>query len=263
MSRLRKIFLSAEKVFIKLKWGYFANPKASKIRHSAELLVIKKEIYADIAKICIQSYLYWNREAVVSVHCDDQTFSNLNKWNSTNRFKSRIDILNTYRNDPRNWQDIKLEVLLSLNGSHTFFMDADLRWNGPFLIQTSTPTFLVKEFKLNNRAPYKQIIENNLLSKYLEASMWNTSFFTFSGFKISENQMREIQEVHLKLLQIIQGNDIGSDDKSSLIRLAEQLAISIAAQSWGVDLGSLKDVDGFKDGSFLESSYFGATGATF
>jgi hypothetical protein len=263
MSRLRRILLATEKVLINLKWGYFTNPKASKIRHSAELLVVKKEIYADIAKICIQSFLYWNREAVVSVHCDDHTFSNLKKWNSSNRFKSRIQILNTYRGDIRNWQDIKLEVLLSLSGSHTFFMDADLRWNAPLLIQTSAPTFLVKEFKLKNRAPYKQIIENNSLNKYLEASMWNTSFFTFSGFKISEEQMREIQEIHLKLLQIIQGDDIGRDDKSSLVRLAEQLAISIAAQSWEVRLDSLKEVDGFKDGSFLESSYFGATGATF
>ena len=248
---------------MKIKWNFLPNSKAGKIQHTAELLVIKNEVYADIAKICIQSFLYWNRVSAVTVHCDKTTFSNLNRWKNSKRFKSRVEILNTYDGDPRNWQEIKLERLLSLNGKYAFFMDADLRWNGPLLIKNSKPTFFINEFKLKNRAPYKQIIENSLLNKYLKASMWNTSFFTFSGLKITETQIQEVLEIHEVLSKIIQSEVIGIDDRESLVRIAEQLAISIAAESWGVELGSIKGVDGFKDGSFLESSYFGATGSTF
>jgi hypothetical protein len=50
---------------------------------------------------------------------------------------------------------------------------------------------------------------------------------------------------------------------SSTKRISEQIALSLLVEKLNSPIYFLKESDGFKDGSFVESSYFGATGASF
>jgi hypothetical protein len=53
------------------------------------------------------------------------------------------------------------------------------------------------------------------------------------------------------------------DDKNFVRRISEQLALSLFVEKLGQAIYFLKENDGHRDGSFLESSYFGATGSQF
>lgn len=246
-----------------LRWR-FLRPKDSLFSsYSAHLLVVKKPIYINLAKICIKSFLYWNQSSSVTVHCDETTYEIFSKWRTPRHLAQRISILNSYAGDSRTWQDIKLDLLMSLNGKNDFFMDADLRWNGTLDIKGSNPTFFVREFKLSRKSPYKQLLAHEYFVNYRDPYMWNTSFFTFSNFSLSHQQIKEVFEIHKKILVLVESDLFGEDDRPSLIRIAEQLALSIAAANWATNIIELKNSDGFKDGSFVESSYFGATGASF
>ena len=57
--------------------------------------------------------------------------------------------------------------------------------------------------------------------------------------------------------------DTGKIDHMPLERLREQIVISLVSETWDKDIYFLKEKDSHMDGSFVESSYFGATGSTF
>ena len=52
-------------------------------------------------------------------------------------------------------------------------------------------------------------------------------------------------------------------DRESVLRISEQLALSLAVESWNEEIFLLKSYDGHMDGQFVESSYYGATGISF
>jgi hypothetical protein len=56
---------------------------------------------------------------------------------------------------------------------------------------------------------------------------------------------------------------IPSEDAVSIIRISEQIALSALVDVKNQEVNFLKKVDGYRDGSFVESSYFGATGSAF
>jgi hypothetical protein len=92
--------------------------------------------------------------------------------------------------------------------------------------------------------------------------MKNTSFFSWSGFEPDDNLLARVRELEKDIFEFATSTrDLSS---SWMARMSEQIALSLAVEEIDeIKIDYLKSSDGFKDGTFVESSYFGATGATF
>ena len=263
ISRIRGRILTALDL---LRWEYFPAHKSNNRHLSAHLLVVKNVKYSQIAQICATSFLHYHPNATVIIHADESTQSAVSKWVSRSRFTHSIIIKPCNAESQESWQIQKINLVLSLSGTLDFFVDADMRWNSPLNVELNEGAnvyFFVEEYKIIENTIFSSMIEHQDFSKYIGASMWNTSFVCFSGCLLSANQKSEILNLQDKIVRYARRYINDEIQSASTVRIAEQLAISMAASNWGVHLKAVKTVDGYKDGTFLESSYFGATGTHF
>jgi uncharacterized protein involved in tolerance to divalent cations len=141
-------------------------------------------------------------------------------------------------------------------------MDADLRWNG-ILKEMREITFFVKEFDFNSQPKYQTFLGHVFTDRCPLGSMKNTSFFTWNGKNITDEKITQIFQAYRKLLKGSEVFMTEPEDQNGMKRISEQLALSIVSEWWGHQIDYLKEIDGFRDGEFVESSYFGATGSEF
>jgi hypothetical protein len=199
---------------------------------------------------------------VITIHVDSVTYEKAKTLLLSQRRNINVEIKLDMDYPDASWQELKLKLLKSLNGTMEFYLDADLRWNGP-MPSCHAITFFTTEFQLKRMTIYLLLLTKLRNGKYLEASMRNTSFFTFAGNKLSEDLLDDVDLLHGEIIEIIDTESFGVEDQPQLIRIAEQIALSTACEDWGVEVTQLKEIDGWKDGSFVESSYFGSTGTSF
>jgi hypothetical protein len=173
--------------------------------------------------------------------------------------RNRIRI-NLDQSDQQEWQYSKLKLILYLSGSSDFYMDADLKWNGPLPVIKST-TFFVREFVLMSKMEYKDLLEVMNLRELTSSTMKNTSFFSWNGSTAPERITSQLFELWGFMLQKIEEMAVSDSTKKSLKRISEQLCLSILVPE--SESNYLKDADTQFDGTFVESSYFGATGTRF
>jgi hypothetical protein len=225
----------------------------------AHVLVVKKSEYARIAKICIESFCFHNSSSRVTVYVDDLTENAVRKELSTLIKKNRVRIESLLNEDK--WQIQKIDLIFSLIGKDEIFMDADLKWNAP-LPKLNNVTFFVREYEIDLEKDLGKNIAKAVKSSRQPGSMKNTSFFSWSGFEPDNNLLTRVRELEKDIFEFATST---SDLSSSwMARMSEQLALSLAFEEIdGLKIDYLKSSDGFKDGTFVESSYFGATGATF
>ncbi len=230
-------------------------------QYEAHLLIVKNEIYAKIAKVCVESFLFYNPNSRVVIHTDSKTKKSTQNALKKLVINNKVTILETVsENTP--WQDSKLNLIMSLGDPQKFFMDADLKWNGP-IIPLQGITLFVNEFVFKENEFYKPITSSDWFSEYSNSTMKNTSFFYWGGYKPSLDDKRHL-EVLMNRIQVISDYYENSNEfRSSTSRISEQIALSLLLEKLIQDVYFLKDSDRFKDGSFVESSYFGATGASF
>jgi hypothetical protein len=227
--------------------------------HVINLLIVKNTVYANLAKVCVESFLFYNPNCAVILHCDSTTYSKTVKIFRGMRQRVRVqeDV-----NQSAMWQESKSKILLSMSGTDQIFMDADLRWNGP-LPKLQGVTFFTEEFHMTDKSPERQVIRVLEFLEYREATMKNTSFLFLGSFSIDQQQQEMVISCLKDFDQIISSADLGKMDYASIIRLKEQIIFSLISESWKVPIFFLKETDSHKDGRFVESSYFGATGGTF
>lgn len=227
----------------------------------ANILIVKNPIYAKVGRVCVESFLYYHPNAIVKLHVDDMTRQAVKTEILDRNISQNISMV-AVPTQSSTWQEQKIDLILSLSGTSEFFMDADLRWNSR--IRTiSEVTFYVNEFFLREKSPFRQIVESFRGGKYKSAMMRNTSFFTFGGHQLETQALFDVKQIECELLRLIKSDLLGSIDRDQVSRLSEQLALSIASEDWNTTINTLKVSDGHKDGAFVESSYFGATGSTF
>ncbi|CAN2170292.1 hypothetical protein MCEMRE182_00033 [Candidatus Nanopelagicaceae bacterium] len=164
--------------------------------------------------------------------------------------------------DSSTWQELKLDLVLSMQAENEFFMDADLRWNGK-IPPLKDITYFVKEFDFSDREPYRDLSRNRHWNFGNEISMKNTSFIYWGGYQTTNLDSELIRDVMDSINQICNFEVYFAEYKDSLLRISEQIALSVLADKLGLEINYLKAEDGFRDGSFVESSYFGATGSAF
>jgi hypothetical protein len=223
--------------------------------------VVKKPIYAKLAKLCTESFLFYNPGCKVVINVDASTEQAVIK--ALKKVAAHKDVLirNIGQSD-RSWQDIKLDLILNMRVPNEFFMDADLRWNGP-IPHLNGITFFVNEFAFSKVDPYPQLLETCGWKASREITMKNTSFLYWGGYEPSQQDKSFIENTMTKVREVCSNGLIRDEFSESLIRISEQVALSVLVDVNNQEVKFLKEVDGYRDGSFVESSYFGATGSAF
>jgi hypothetical protein len=258
---IRVIFLAISRRVISVRYLFTKAHTTSVFTFEANLLVVKKAIYAPIAKVCIESFIHHNPNSSVTVHVDNVTKEEVCRKLKRLIKRGLVEVKLTEQQD-QSWQDSKLDLILSLSDPKKFFMDADLKWNGP-IPQISEITLFVDEFRFLDNPFYSPLFESPWFSEYSETSMKNTSFFYWGGYTPTPQDRLEIERIMNNILELTSDIKHGQNFNQSTLRISEQIALSLLVEKTGKQLGFLKKSDGFKDGSFVESSYFGATGASF
>ena len=238
---------------------YGVSKDSSVENYTANILIVKNPIYCQLARICIVSFLYFHPKSHVVVHVDQSTLSNSQVVFKQLIKRGKVQIT-PVEDEALTWQQQKIRVIFSMKESNHFFMDADLRWNGRIPALEGI-TFFVEEFVLSNRSPYANLVKHTDLREFLSASMKNTSFVYWGGYLVSSKDIETVCLLEKVTLDIANSEWLPVDDRSGVIRISEQIALSLFAHKLDKKIYYLKERDGIRDGTFLESSYFGITGS--
>jgi hypothetical protein len=258
---VKKLILVGKRRFLSIKYLYFKALRPSEACLQANLLVVKNDTYASIAKICVESFLYFHPNSSVRIHVDAVTKKGVSEKLKKVINNGKVEV-NIIKNFDQSWQDSKLELILSLSDPKKFFMDADLKWNGS-MPPIKDITLFVNEFIFTKNPFYAPITHAPWFEEYIDASMKNTSFFYWGGYEPKERDETRIETIMKEIEKITLNANNDPAFNSSTQRISEQIALSLLVEKTGRTVRFLKDTDGFKDGSFVESSYFGATGTSF
>jgi hypothetical protein len=226
---------------------------------TGHVLVVKNQKYAQIARICVASYLHYHPISHVVIHCDKTTFRSMKRNFKFGIHSNRVRIV-CDQEDGKTWQNLKLQLILSLNGTPDFVMDADLKWNGS-LGELKGVTFFVRETPFNNNDIYKALFDKLGIISRSNEFMKNTSFFSWNGITYAQEDVRYLKNLLSQIYQESKNLNVCPEEQASLIRISEQLAMSLFIKD--TEATYLKESDTQFDGSFVESSYFGATGTKF
>lgn len=228
----------------------------------AHVMLTRDNRYVDLAEICIHSFFHYHPKATFTLYCDNSTINHVNSKFLKEIAEGKINVQHLNSEDKKDWQEQKLDLILALNGTSDIFLDADLRWNGALNEESGKLLFLVKEFELRDKSPFREILTK---FEYLQAdsSMKNVSVFSFGGYQLSDTELSSVQNIMERYRDIIDSPTVGSLDKATVGRVIEQFTLSVCSEFWNVEISYVKESDTPMDGGKVESCYFGATGGTF
>ena len=241
------------------KWITSEQSGTSQTELIGHVLVVKNQKYAQVARICIASFLHFHPSSRVVIHCDGTTIKSMKKNAKFGIHAKRVRIVCDQDSDIP-WQDSKLHLILALNGSRDFVMDADLKWNGS-LEKLDGVTFFVRENPYNSNKNYELLFKALGIESRSNEYMKNTSFFSWSGLNYPQQDFESLETLLSRIYKESKKLEVPVEDQTSLVRISEQLALSLFIRD--SEAFYLKDTDAQFDGSFVESSYFGATGTRF
>lgn len=241
------------------KWNNSTSLDATYAEFDGHVVVVKNPKYAEVAQICIASFLHFHPNARITVHCDSTTMQVMKKKSKFGLHGNQVKVINDLTFN-ETWQDLKLGLISNLQGTNEFLMDADLKWNGP-IEKFAGITFFVREFMFHEDKLYLELFRDLGIVSQLDNSMKNTSFFSWQGKALSEGNVSELMELRKRICDSAGKLGVDSEQKNSIIRISEQLALSLLIQD--SDASFLKAKDAQFDGRYVESSYFGATGTRF
>lgn len=244
------------------RWKKSTSPDASLKDISAHVMLTRNNRYVDLAEICIQSFFHYHPKASFTLHCDNSTVKHVNSKFQKEIAEAKIQVSLLNIEDEKDWQEQKLDLILAMNGSSDIFLDADLRWNGALNEESGKALFLVKEFELRDKSPFREI-----LIKFdnfpPHSAMKNVSVFSFGGYRLSTAELTSIRNAMDHYREIVDSPIVGILDKAAIGRVIEQFALSVCSEIWGVEISYVKESDAPMDGGKVESCYFGATGGIF
>ena len=211
------------------RYLYLKSTTTSEVALEAHLLVVKKTEYASVAKVCVESFLHYHPRSLVVIHADSLTIEEvsieLRKLISRGKVKTVL-----VEKEELTWQDLKLNLILELGNTTRFFMDADLRWNGP-IPPISNITLFVDEFKFKDDSFYAPLFKCSYFQKYIDYTMKNTSFFYWGDHKPEKHYDAFIREIMYEVLKITGNPDNPEEFNSITRRISEQIALSILVES--------------------------------
>lgn len=245
--------------YLRFKWLYLPRPSLPNPKNTVHLLVVKNPIYSQIAQVCVESFLYYHENSRIILHCDQSTQISLSKAMKRVARKGKVEVV-LDQNSTLTWQEQKIDLIVSLSGSHDIFIDADLLWNGQMPIRKGV-CFFVEEFIFTSNPLYKELFSQLELKNQLVNSMKNTSFFSWGGEKINLAKKADLLGFLSGFEKQFSSLKLPEDKKLEISRIVEQLGLSMMFERGNCSF--LKEKDSQLDGSFVESSYYGATGTKF
>ena len=189
------------------------------------ILVVKKSIYSRLAQICVESFLHFHPRASIQIHFDSETERQVLRRFKALRFFRRADISFRRISDTLSWQESKLDLIFSLNGTSELYLDCDLRWNGPLnLKKMNSLLYFVKENPLDTFQNILFLIPDEYM-RFLYAPMKNTSLFSWNQLKLKDHDLLEFRLLQQKIFKNATHAElsVGKD----FARLAEQITLSL------------------------------------
>jgi len=225
------------------------------------MLIVKNSVYVNFAKDCIKSFLIFHPNSKFEIYVDIETIGQAKKIFHKYLAIGKVQLMEI-TDVERNWQELKLDIILNQSGTQNIFMDADLRWYGP-LPPMLDLTFYTDEGLLIESPPFFKIFERHPhLNR--ESHMLNVSFVAFAGISIPDHLIEKIKHVCSNYDDILTKSRLTKNDFIMIERLREQFALSVYASEISAKVRTLKTSDNRAERNNLVSScYFGSTGLGF
>jgi len=245
-----------------LRWKRSTSPGASFRDIGAHVMLTRDNRYINLAEICVHSFFHYHPKANFTIHCDGFTLNRVTSKFHKEIEQGKIKLRMLKNENEKDWQEQKLDLILAMNGTSDIFLDADLRWNGALNEESGKALFLVKEFELRDKSPFREILSKfDTFPPY--SAMKNVSVFSFGSYQLSTAELNSIRNVMDDYREIVDSSIVGSLDKAAIGRVIEQFALSVCSELWSTQISYAKVSDAPMDGGKVESCYFGATGGTF
>jgi hypothetical protein len=224
---------------------------------TVHIICVRKKAYLKAAIRCANSIWFHNASVQIVFHLDSQNVAHSKHFLRKLHRRDRAILL--IESNFQSWQELKLRVILHDLDSNSFFSDADLYWNGPLPNSQKGMYFVTESSKLNDN-PYGTVISAAGITIGCNTFMANTSFMFLGEGTLDHQQFAaEVEEIfeNLRLAAI----KVGFEEKiqEKVIRLSEQIALSIAINKRLGSFEPLKLTDRPMDGGIAESYYLGTT----
>lgn len=223
---------------------------------TVHIICVRKKEYLVAGARCANSIWHYNPGVRVRFYIDEK-LSNEKRYlmRKLNR-QDRAEIIVERGFD--SWQELKLKVILHRLTTKDFFCDADIYWNAPLPIER-TGFYFAAEPSLLSREPYISVLNDSGIQVKDNFFMANSSFI-----KLDESLDRTIfaREVWLyfeEIRKVCASSHYENAKVQKIMRLSEQIALSIAINSKVEFFKSLKSSDKPMDGGIAESYYLGTT----
>lgn len=219
------------------------------------LLCVSRNDYLVPTINCANSFWQYHPEFQIKIWCDEERIKLLTKKIGKFHRRDRVELM-MIEVKPM-WQETKLELICEKMGVDGIYSDVDMFWNGKIKL-SETPLFFLKEYEFSEYAQTKRL--KNLLGLDKDSSwfMLNVSLVFLGDLAQLREFRRRAYELFQKISTITQDEFLGKHEISSIHRMSEQLALSIATQEFG-KFEYLKEQDIIMDGGIAESFYLGAS----
>ena len=220
------------------------------------IICVRKKEYLKATIRCANSIWFHTPEVRIVVYLDVDLSEYqdllLRKFHRSDRVRLIVE------ENFESWQELKLRVILNYLGENDFFSDADLYWNDSFPISRKGFYFATEEASLN-REPYFSVITAAGIDLKENSFMANSSFISL-GKDLDRREFKsEVENFFSQLRATVIKGDFEQRIQNKILRLSEQVALSLAINSRMSFFEPLKATDKPMDGGIAESYYLGTT----
>jgi hypothetical protein len=223
---------------------------------TVHIICVRKMDYLKAGARCANSIWFHNPEVKIKFHIDEI----LSLHDSYLKRKlNRLDRATiVVENNFRNWQELKLRVILSELQENDYFCDADIYWNAPLPIEDESYYFASEPAQLC-REPYYSALRAAGLHVGQNSFMANSSFIKFGKGLDRAVFANEVNGYFNSIQSAYLHGKVEKSVAKKIIRLSEQIALSVAINSRSEVFRALKKSDSPMDRGIAESYYLGTT----
>lgn len=276
---LKKYFLSPIKrrvddVIIWLQLAIFAAMRAWRKRHplnktfahsySFVILCIKKTGYADLVINNVNSLHYRNPTHHVYVQCDDICYQYLKAREHKFDYPAQVTlelVADAAETLKKGWQFFKVEAIIAAAQNDRILFDADTFWHEDISIDRDKITMLANCKTMGDDAKSAGVIMHVFNKPEWMSFQHNVAAFASIPKKLMTDKIAEDMR---KFNQMVQDHPLdfvtNEHDRTEIRRLSEEYAVNLSIQNNYPQnmLVVLKDEDGVKNRSKMESLYYGS-----
>ena len=220
------------------------------------LVAVTKKEYLRAAIRCVNSIWFHSPEIQIVIHIDNQLSKYqtylLQKLDRKDRVSIQLEESFT------SWQELKLKVILYELGERDSFSDADLYWNIP-IPELESGLYFAAEKALLDRSPYIEVIQDSGISLENSSTMANSSFISIGKMPNRAEFVDDVENNFRKIRLQAREGSYEETVRAKILRLSEQIALSISINKQEAHFSPLKSSDKPMDGGAAESYYLGTT----